>query len=223
MSVERLCSRITSLGFDLLANDFALDARPHKVEQFSAQQKTLMWTRNPLNSLMSGNPAKVSDYITILENQEYSYLMRDGAALQISYIFNGANIERHRLCYHPCPFAFTERDVRNFEGGLLELIQNSYMSRLEESVLMRTPIRFDFAPQQAATLHPASHVTFNDPSCRVPARCPLGFDTFMKFIFENFYSDILEHPTIKKALVFQQEPECLTAQDRKRAHLHWSH
>ncbi|MFB9262213.1 DUF2290 domain-containing protein [Bradyrhizobium erythrophlei] len=223
MSVEALCRRITDFGFQMLANDFALDARQHKIEQLSAAQKTLMWVRNPLNSLMSGNPARLADYLTILENQEYSYLMRDGGVLQISYVFKGMEIERHRLCYHPCPFAVTFGDIRDFEGGLLELIQNSYMDRLEDSVLMRTPIRFDFAPDQTAPHHPASHITLNDPSCRVPARCPLAFDTFMKFILENFYSDIWEHPTIRNALVFRQEPDCLSAHDRTRAHLHWSH
>jgi hypothetical protein len=223
MSVEALCRRVTNFGFQMLANDFALDARQHKIEQLSARQKMLMWVRNPLNSLMSGNPAKLGDYLTLLENQEYSFLMRDGAVLQISYVFNGTEIERHRLCYHPCPFAITSRDIRGFEGGLLELIQSSFMDRLEESVLMRTPIRFDFAPEQATASHPASHITLNDPSCRVPARSPLGFDTFMKFILENFYPDIWEHSTVKGALVLHQETECLAPLDRVRAHLYWSH
>lgn len=223
MSIEALCRRVTGFGFELLANDFALDARQHKVDRLSASQKALMWVRNPLNSLMSGNPARLVDYLTILENQEYSYLMRDGGVFQISYVFNGAEIERHRLCFHPCPFAITSRDIRNFEGGLLELIQHSFMDRLEDNVLMRTPIRFDFAPDQAAASHPASHITLNDPSCRVPARCPLAFDTFMKFILENFYSDVWEHPKIREALVFRQEVECLSQHDRTRAHLSWSH
>ncbi|WP_315786113.1 MULTISPECIES: DUF2290 domain-containing protein [unclassified Bradyrhizobium] len=223
MSVEALCRRVTDFGFRLLANDFALDARQHKVERLSGSRKTLMWVRDPLNSLMSGNPARLADYLTILENQEYSYLMRDGGVFQISYVFDGAEIERHRLCYHPCPFALTFRDIRDFEGGLLELIQNSFMDRLEDSVLMRTPIRFDFAPDQTAAIHPASHITLNDPSCRVPAKSPLTFDTFIKFILENFYFDIWENLTIREALVFRQERECLSDDDRKRAYLSWSH
>jgi hypothetical protein len=223
MSAEALCRRVTQFGFTLLGADFAIDARQHYVERLSATKKAVMWVRNERNSLITANPSRVGDYLSILERQEYSYLMCDGGLIQIAFIYDGRQIDRHRLSYHPCPFAITRRDLSAFDGGLLDLIQNVFMSELEENLLLRSPIRFDYAPNATADFHPASHLTVNDPSCRVPVRSLLQFDTFMKFILENFYIEAWQHPAIARELTFIQERECLSEHDKARAYLHWTH
>jgi hypothetical protein len=97
------------------------------------------------------------------------------------------------------------------------------MSNLEENVFLRSPIRFDYSPAAAQEFHPASHLTMNSPECRIPARGPLRFDTFIKFLFENFYLDAWRHPDVQRSLAFTEEIECLTAHDRTRIYLQWAH
>jgi hypothetical protein len=172
---------------------------------------------------MTSNPAKVSDYISILERQNYSYLMMDGGIIQIAFIYQDRAIIRHRLAYHPCPFDISAHDVAAFDGGLVDLIQNVFLDDLENNVLLRSPIRFDYAPDGVQVFHPASHFTVNDPTCRVPVRAPMQFDTFMKFILENFYLDAWKDHSVVRHLNFSQEPECLSGDDKRRAYLHWDH
>jgi|SRR5215510_9303021 len=122
MSAETLCWRATRFGFMLLGNEFALDARQHFVEQHTATRKSVMWVRTGDHSLMAGNPARLEDYVTLLVNHEYSYLMRDGGVIQIAYTFERDRIERHRLAYYPCPFPITTRDINSYDGGSSSLL-----------------------------------------------------------------------------------------------------
>ena len=223
MNVESLCKRVTQFGFMLLEAEFALDAKPHKIENLTATQKSLIWVRESDGTLMSGNPSKIGDYLSLLERREYSYLMYDGGVIQIAFIYNRGEVIRHRLYYHPCPFRFEPDDLVEFNGGLLDFIIDGPMSDLDESLLLRAPVRFDYAPNDAAEFHPASHITINDPDCRIPVRSPLHFDTFMKFVLENFYLEAWKSGSLARELTLSQEEECLSAHDRGRAHLNWTH
>ncbi len=182
-----------------------------------------MWVRDENSSLMTANPSKVGDYLSLLERRDYSYLMHDGGIIQIAFIYDGDRIEKHRLSYHPCPFPIELQDLEMFDGGLLDFITDAFMSNLDENLLLRSPVRFDYAPTAVADYHPASHISINDPSCRIPARSPLQFETFIKFVFENFYLEAWQYPTVGYARAFSQEDECLSAHDTGRAYLNWEH
>jgi len=223
MTAESICKRITQFGFDLLGADFALDARQHRVETLSTTQKSVIWVRDTHNSFITANPARVSDYLLVLKNREYSFLMNDGGIIQVAYTFDRLLVVRHRLAFYPCPFDISRRELNAFDGGLVDFIQNVFMHDLEKSVLLRSPIRFDYSPADASELHPASHITLNDPSCRIPARAPLTFSTFMKFVLENFYKEAWLDRRIKRSLVFTNEDECLSQYDQERAFLHWNY
>jgi hypothetical protein len=108
-----------------------------------------------------------------------------------------------------------------YGGGLLEFIMDAFLDKIEDNLLLRSPVRFDYAPDAAADFHPASHVTINTASCRIPARSPLQFDTFIKFIFENFYLAAWQHPKVARSLAFSLETESLSVHDRGRAYLNW--
>jgi hypothetical protein len=221
MTAESLCARVTEFGFTLLGADFALDARQHKIEKLSATQKSLTWVRGGGGKIITG--LKIYDYLSLLERQEYSYLMNDGGIIQLAFIFNGREIARHSLSYYPCPFSIEREELDAHGGGLLEFITDAFLDKIEDSILLRSPIRFDYAPDAVAEFHPASHVTINTTSCRIPARSLLQFDTFMKFILENFYLAAWQHPKIVRALTFRLETECLSAHDKSRAYLNWAY
>jgi hypothetical protein len=224
MTPEATSRHVTQFGFTMLENGFALDARQHVVRSQTATRKSLIWARSVDSTLITGNPARLEDYISLLGNQDYSYLMNDGGVIQISYIFDRDQIERHRLTYFPCPFLISRRDLTpHGEEGILDFINDQLMTEVEENLLLKSPIRFDYAPGAAADYHPASHVTLNDPSCRIPARAPLNFDTFMKFVLENFYFDAWQSQAVIHELAFIHEEDCMSDHDRSRAYLDWVH
>ena len=53
--------------------------------------------------------------------------------------------------------------------------------------IMRSPLRFDFDPSNTSELHPATHVHMQHADCRISAKRPICFNTFIKFVFKNFY------------------------------------
>ena len=105
--------------------------------------------------------------------------------------------------------------------SLSDLIREVYMEDLERSVVLRSPIRFDYAPEAAADFHPASHITINKHTCRIPVCAPMRFDQFTRFVLENFYPHVLEEAKIANAILNQYDAECLSEHDRGRMHLMW--
>lgn len=175
---------------------------------------------------MIDNPSTVGDYISIIEKRDYSYLMNDGGVIQIAFVYDGDRISRHRLLYYPCPFLIDPHGMEGSDGGslpLIDFITDTFMDDLEDNMLLRSPFRFDYVPTEAADFHPASHFTINDPSCRIPVRSPLRFDTFIKFVLENFYIEAWQHGRIKQGLMFRQEEECLSVHDKRRIFLNWQY
>lgn len=222
MRVGALARRITDFGFLMLESEFALDARAHVALPLNKARSSIMWARDDNDaSLILDDPARISDYIALLDRREYSFLMRDGAIVQVSYTFDKNSIERHRLLYHPCPFSIDQEMLEGGDLSLSDLIREVYMQDLEQSVALASPIRFDYAPDAAADFHPASHVTINRQTCRIPVRSPMRFDHFVRFVLENFYPDALSEGAIEEALLDDRDIECLSAHDRARIHLTW--
>lgn len=171
---------------------------------------------------MTGCPSTVDCYRSLIKASDYSYLMNDGGVIQIALTYDGRRIAAHRFLYHPCPFHITKAAVDEFGGGLLDFIDDRFMDDVEDNLLLRSPIRFDHAPEAATESHPASHLTLNDPDCRIPARSPLQFGTFLEFVLRNFYIDAWRHPACSRLRHFRHEDEvCLTSGDRSRLHLNW--
>lgn len=222
MSVGALARRITEFGFLMLRSEFALDARAHVASALGRSRNSVMWAREDESaSLILDDPACIANYVALLDRRDYSYLMGDGAIIQISYTFEGNSIDRHRLLYHPCPFSIDTSFLEEPDLSLSDLIREFYMQDPVQSVALSSPIRFDYAPEDAADFHPASHLTLNKQTCRIPVRAPMRFDQFMKFVLENFYPDILKDEAIVGAILDDRDTECLSGHDRGRIHMTW--
>lgn len=222
MNVEKLCAHITNFGFDLIGAELALDAKPHVAEEDSGNRKSLIWVRDRDAPLMIGNPSTFDCYRSLIEAKDYSYLMSDGGVIQIALTYDGSRIAAHRFLYHPCPFLVTRAEIDEFGGGLLDFIDGTYMDVVKENLLLRSPIRFDFAPDAANESHPASHLTLNDPDCRIPVCAPLQFGTFIEFVLRNFYTDVWPHRVGSRLRQLRHDDEeCLTLDEWRRIHLSW--
>jgi len=221
MTVAGLCKRVSSRGFTLLEQGFALDARPHAVSDVRGRVKAVSWVHDSSTSLMIPSLPKVDDYLGLVRSQNYSFLMQDGAAVQILYQYDGAQITRHRLLYWPCPFDAVE--VFDYEIPVIDVFETLFLENVRTEAILRGLLRFDFAPDDAGELHPPSHLTLAAPDCRVPVHAPLSFDTFMRFLLENFYPQAWMDKKVKAHLAFAQETNCLRVEDNQRVHLAWQY
>lgn len=222
MSLAALCRRINDFGYQLLSKEFALDARFHTYEVLSRTRSAIMWRReDPSASLMIASPPKIADYLALIEGKEYSYLLGDGSIIQIAYTFEDGAIYGHRLLYYPCPFILDKELLQSPDVTLSDLIREIHMSDLASEVILKSPVRFDYAPSDAGVDHPASHATFNEASCRIPVRAPMRFDSFIGFVLSNFYPSALGENGVSELVLRGEDMECIADVDRRKVHMTW--
>jgi len=128
--------------------------------------------------------ATVAEYSDFVEGALYSAVLYDGALLQVSYDFTGADLVGHRLCYYPCPFDMDQELIRSEPIG--DVIAYYRQSR-DVMVNLRSPCRFDYDTANAATGHAAVHLHLISAECRWPVSHPVSIGDFVRFVFRRFY------------------------------------
>lgn len=140
----------------------------------------------------------LNQYISIYETGAYHCVFFDGSIVRVFFKFNKNILVQESLLYWPAPIAIPEEDID--ELGIREAV-NLHFSSIDvvsEKFIMRSPFRFDFDSSNNTELHPATHVHMQHAECRISAKKPICFNTFIKFIFMNFYPNI--RPAVLKDL-----------------------
>ncbi len=220
MSISGLCKRVSSFGFTLLEQGYALDAQQHALSVVKGGVRALSWVRDGSTALILPASPRVDDYLKLLQNREYSFLMHDGAAVQVLYQYNGSSLVKHRLLYWPCPFE-VERALQDYGQPIADLLETVFLGNTRTETVLRGLIRFDYAPAVAGEFHPASHLTMAHQECRIPIHAPLSFDTFMRFVLENFHPQAWRDGKVRAHFAFKQELTSLRAEENERVHLEW--
>jgi hypothetical protein len=221
MSLASLVRRITEFGYLLIERGFALDARAHRLLTLSKDEAAIIWSKSGGQGMMISNPARLKDYIDLIDTKNYSYLMMDGAIIQMSFLFTKEKIAGHRLLYYPCPFELDNELINETGSSIVDFIKEVCLPSIEKDIILKSPIRFDYAPEAAKDYHPSSHVTINNSDCRIPVRAPMRFDQFIRFILENFYPVTVSEGKVFGAILGGRDEECLSEHDRSRLHLSW--
>ena len=89
MNVKQLCAHITNFGFDLVGAEFAFDVKYHIAKEMAGNRTSLIWVRDQDAPLMIGNPSTLGCYRSLIEAEDYSYLMNDGGVIQIALTYEG--------------------------------------------------------------------------------------------------------------------------------------
>ena len=127
----------------------------------------------------------LSDYTNVIRSRNYLVLLKDGAALQISFTFKRTTVIKHRLCFYPCPIQLQSDE---YEGiTLIDFIELLNETELRERLVMNPPLRFDYDVEKSDEFHPNSHLHITKTHCRIPLFAPLNVGHFIRFIFKNFY------------------------------------
>ena len=160
----------------------------------------------------------IDQYVTWLEDGDYSALLYDGSLIQLFYEVEDREVTRHRLSYFPCPYSLDRALLRAGEplADIVELYRDS-------DTVLRSPIRFDFDCEAAAQGHPASHFTINGVDCRIACVAPLHVMRFLDFIFRHFHAQLhaAHGPFFEEAHAQHIGPPTLEDDDRRQVHFAW--
>jgi hypothetical protein len=168
------------------------------------------------NSVLS-----VQDYLYWLENGMYTAVLSDCSLLQLTYNFKGTKLAAHRLAFIPCPYDVPEE--LSAELPLIEAVELARTGPLTKHHL-RGAIRFDFDASAAAPGHPASHVTLNSTSCRVPCYAPLSVGRFGAFLLDHLLGEEGDSTLLNGRLSLKEVAGSATISpdEEKGIHVRWA-
>jgi hypothetical protein len=153
----------------------------------------ISWARKSEDAMITDfDHITVDNYLQWADQDDYSALLPDGSMLQLTYTLSGSTIVGHRLCYVPSPITSlgewaAKPEKETWLGSDYAVIVSDRLADSHEHAALRSVVRFDYDPANAAKGHPASHLTINSVDCRIPCIAPLTPGEFISFIFEHFY------------------------------------
>lgn len=202
MSAADMRTAIEKLVTELVRLRIVLDANISVI----ANSGWLTWANSVSPSFSS---TTLGEYQRLIAGRQYTCLLRDGSFLQISAMFDGQRLIRHRYCFFPCPLTLDLGEDLTISEHI-ELLSDA---ELLERLRLDGPIRFDFDAVAACEGHPASHLTALRSSCRVPVFAPLSVGHFVRFVFANFYPDLWEAHELLRTWPIEWHHRTITASE----------
>lgn len=215
MQPEYLIGSINRLVFEWQKRGLAIDSRNHHAYQRANGISEVTWG-NDGYVLKDNAFSSLSEYCSLIENQQYSMLLSDGAFFQISYQIHRQEVVSHRLCWYPSPIELPEYFERE---EIVEIVLNKMSSGDLDDFKSRSPLRFDYAPSQAAEDHPHTHFHIGHEDCRIPVKSALSLRSFISFIANNFYPDLAVNPKMHDEVANWFCDDNLTQLQKERFHI----
>jgi len=212
MTANHIRNELEGLLVQLLGAEVALTMNPVVLRDVADGQRVTWGSPKPPPGLMEAKYGTIEEYLSWIGAQMYSALLYDGSLLQLSYDFNGSELIRHRLLYYPCPF---DVDPVLFNAADALEVLDLYCSQGIDTVRLRSPLRFDYDPQNQRDFHPASHLTFLSESCRWAVASPLSPGHFIGFIFHHFYPVQWSNLSFIRNWPHQQGERTITADEEQ--------
>lgn len=135
----------------------------------------------------------IDEYMYLLTNEQYTFLLFDGSLVQLVYYFRNRRVVQHHLGFYSPPVSVQQEELDLYlEHGLTldELLSDKIASdRFVLYLRLKSPIRFDFDAENNRENHPASHLHLSQNHCRIAVFAPLSIGHFVRFIFRHFYPD----------------------------------
>lgn len=217
MSIEDdILKDINDTCAKLVEDELAFSFLGVKNYEISEGIKRICWINHFPGSISTSSYFNsLEQYKNILEKNAYFCILQDGSIIRASYSIKKNELISHNLLYWPSPFDLTLKDLDPSFGGPLEILEDIMFSdKWSEKMIMRTPIRIDFDPQNCSEGHPLVHLHMQNKDCRIAVNQPICFNSFVRFIFENHYlNDFQEHDFFKKI-----SPKKLKYTDHQQEH-----
>jgi hypothetical protein len=186
---EQLEMQINNTLKMLLDKDYLYLYNPLRKEKIDNNTIRLSWNNHQSGGFNLGDSfLYISQYKEILKNGSYLCILFDGSLIRVSYTIKNNILISHNLLWWPAPYKYknvTLKDVSPFQIIDDFLEDNEWYKNIE----MRSPIRFDYDPREITVKddHPPVHMHIEHKDCRIFVEKPLCFNSFISYIFKNFY------------------------------------
>ena len=136
-------------------------------------------------SVAMKNLAYVEIYDRLADSRAFNVKLMDGALIQMTYLFDGPALQRHRLAFMPSPH------LEEFQNNPDVYLEDELYADIVAKKIVPFPLRFDFDCREGVCEeleHPKSHLTLGQyENCRIPVSSPLTPCVFLQFVLRNFY------------------------------------
>jgi len=125
-------------------------------------------------------------YDILAGERAYIVMLPDGGLIQMQYLFEGGDLDRHRLAIFPSPY------LEEFQNNPEIYLDDDVFADVVAKNIVPFPIRFDFDSRKGVWKeleHAQSHLSLAQyQNCRIPVSSPVGPSSFIEFILRNFYN-----------------------------------
>ncbi|WP_417503093.1 DUF2290 domain-containing protein [Marinobacter sp.] len=166
----------------------------------------------------------IDEYIRIISEERYSAILSDYSLLSLEWEIKGAEINRHRYMYIPCPIKADTIQERPPEIEIADFFTQLDRASLSKNLISQGYLRFDYTKDivKKEIIHPIAHMTMISPDCRVALRAPLSAADFLNFIFDNFYPQYsntwLDYQPQLRAIC----EDTIRPDEMSRMHMYWA-
>ncbi|MDF2180599.1 DUF2290 domain-containing protein [Neptuniibacter sp. CAU 1671] len=191
-TVKRGLDNISSLYSSMLLED-----------NFLAHEKIVSWKGHRPGILK--NIVYAAEYQKLLDEKQYSFLLKDNSFFQFYYEWKDEKIKSARLCYYPAPVKIngTLDNLRELaEESGIDLIQEIYFGAetwvdLGIDVVNTSHIRLDY--DSNVTSHSKCHLQFASFNCfRISSSVLLNPFIFFEWIFMHINTGAQKEISNKK-------------------------
>jgi hypothetical protein len=230
MTPQELRGEIERAVNVLIDVKLAVDANPPILRRFGSDV-LLTWPTQAGEGAFTDNQfGTIQEYRRLVLTRQYTCAFVDGALVQISFTFRGDDVIANRLCYYPCPLVLeagvwdpTEIPLLDLFDSLvaeefdevLRIVGQSDPARYSPRLRMRGPIRFEYAPEQRADDHPASHMHLGREEARLPVFGPLSFGHFLRFIVRHHYPEFWTYSAVLRGWRQTTGTRCIAPADEE--------
>lgn len=202
-----------------LGENLVLDINTHLAIENGPQKKRITWQSFEPFDILAHPLGTIDEYLYFLRERHFSFVTMDGSIIQITYDIRRGDFVSHRLSYIPCPI--------DLDADLLELdtldniVEDAFINSPRSEIRLRSSLRFDYDPEASSAQHPASHLTFNYDSVRIPVKRIVDTESFLTFVWSNFF--VPRKAVSCASIPFASDVpfDVLDSQHRLRPHISW--
>jgi hypothetical protein len=165
----------------------------------------------------------VDEYMYLITNRQYTFLLFDGSLLQLVYYFRNRKVVQHHLGFYSPPVTLQQEELDLYlEHGLTldDLLSDKIASvGFVSHLRLKSPIRFDFDAGNNREDHPASHLHVSQSHCRIAVFAPLSIGHFIRFVFRHFYPDCWKTYDFVRRWPCTMYNETIMSEHKKHLHI----
>ncbi len=216
-SIEIIRRQAEAVLTQLIAIGLAGDYNGIIRRSLSVSHSELTFPGSTHLSLALKDKAYLEIYESLAAERAYCALLPDGAMIQMSYVFNEGNLERHRLAFFPSPH------LEDFQRDPSIYMEEEMYSDVVGRNVVPFPIRFDFDCREGIWKeleHPQSHMTLGQyEECRIPVSAPITPYRFVDFILRNFYQSAFIEYSKGFAVMRDEFDDCVQKLEEEVVHV----